>query len=142
MKHFLTLLLISISLIGFALMSGCATFTEPAFTEREYFGDGTAGDLSWAMNQAYANPEIYGFNRDGICDKRSRYAYSLLPADDYYLTTMNLKRDIVPIGKRGHMVLCRKLDRMCVDSTGIIADRYTIFPDSDLVYHAYDIKTL
>ena len=129
MKHFLTLLLISLTLISALVLSACdSVFVEPAFTEREYFDN----DLSWAMNQAY-NAE-YGF--EGLCERRSLHAQELVPGS--YVIGMTLKKEKRRIGKRNHAILCK--DKICVDSTGIIADRYTTFPESELVYHAYDIK--
>ena len=137
MKNFLTLLLISISLIGFALMSGCASvFVEPAFTEREYFEDGTPGNLSWAMNSAY-NAE-YGYK--GLCERRSLHAQKLVP--DSYVVGMTMKREKAQgvVGKLSHAVLCKNF--LCVDSTGVIADRWTTFDVNELDYHAYDIMPL
>ena len=122
-----------ITLIAVIMVTGCASvFEEPAFTERQYFEEGTPGDLSWAMNLAY-NAE-YGF--EGLCERRSLHAQKLVP--DSYIVGMTIKREKRTIGKRDHAVLCK--DKICVDSTGIIADRYTTFPESELIYHAYDIK--
>ena len=125
MNRLITLILVVM------ITAGCnSVFVEPAFTERQYFDS----DLSWAMNQAYN--EEYGFK--GLCERRSLYAQNLVP--DSYIVTMTMKRDKRIVGKLDHAILCK--DKMCVDSTGVIADRYTTFPESDLVYHAYDIKPI
>ncbi len=124
--------LLAATILG--LTVGCASnpFTTVAFSEREYF----ESDMTWAMNQAYINEEIYGF--EGVCEKRSRYAQTLV--DGSYLVTMIVKRELAPVGKRSHMLLCK--DGKCVDSTGVIADQYTEIPESDLQYFGYDITKI
>ena len=87
-------------------------------------------DRSWAMNQAY-NAE-YGF--EGLCERRSRYAQKLVP--DSYLVGMVVKNN----KREKHMILCK--DNQCVDSTGVISDRFTLIPEEELKYHAYDIKRI
>ena len=112
-------------------------FEDMAFPEREHYDH----DLTWAMAHAYHN-EV-GF--EGLCERRARFAQDKLMQagiNDSYLVGMDMRRSktqgTLDYKKTGHMVLCK--DGECVDTTGVIANQFTVFPEEELKYHAWEIE--